>query len=139
MNIPIKIVVGEGLDLLDMFADEGISIKSVVKDMNDPKKLFTDFSRSFTVPASKQNNKIFKHYYNIEIQNSVDSRELIPAKILMNNSTYKTGNIRVEGARIVNGIATQYKVTFIGKLSELSRQIGKDKINELDFTSLDDE
>ena len=138
MNIPIKIVVGEGLDLLDMFADEGISIKSVVKDMNDPKKLFTDFSRSFTVPASKQNNKIFKHYYNIEIQNSVDSRELIPAKILMNNSTYKTGNIRVEGARIVNGIATQYKVTFIGKLSELSRQIGKDKINELDFTSLDD-
>ena len=138
MNIPIKIVVGEGLDLLDMFADEGISIKSVVKDMNDPKKLFTDFSRSFTVPASKQNNKIFKHYYNIEIQNSVDSRELIPAKILMNNSTYKTGNIRVEGARIVNGIATQYKVTFIGKLSELSRQIGKDKINELDFTSLYD-
>ena len=136
MNIPIKIVVGEGLDLLDMFADEGISIKSVVKDMNDPKKLFTDFSRSFTVPASKQNNKVFKHYYNIEIQNSVDSRELIPAKILMNNSTYKTGNIRVEGARIVNGIATQYKVTFIGKLSELSRQIGKDKINELDFTSL---
>ena len=138
MNIPIKIVVGEGLELLDMFADEGVSIKSVVKDMNDPKKLFTDFSRSFTVPASKQNNKIFKHYYNIEIQNSVDSRELIPAKILMNNSTYKTGNIRVEGARIVNGIATQYKVTFIGKLSELSRQIGKDKINELDFTSLYD-
>jgi hypothetical protein len=138
MNIPIKIVVGEGLDLLDMFADEGISIKSVVKDMNDPKKLFTDFSRSFTVPASKQNNKIFKHYYNIEIQNSVDSRELIPAKILMNNSTYKTGNIRIEGARIVNGIATQYKITFIGKLSELSRQIGNDKINELDFTSLYD-
>ena len=138
MNIPIKIVVGEGLDLLDMFADEGISIKSVVKDMNDPKKLFTDFSRSFTVPASKQNNKIFKHYYNIEIQNSVDSRELIPAKILMNNSTYKTGNIRIEGARIVNGIATQYKVTFIGKLSELSRQIGKDKLSDLDFTYLDD-
>ena len=138
MNIPIKIVVGEGLELLDMFSDEGISIKSVVKDMNDPKKLFTDFSRSFTVPASKQNNKVFKHYYNIEIQNSVDSRELIPAKILMNNSTYKTGNIRIEGARIVNGVATQYKITFIGKLSELSRQIGKDKINELDFTSLDD-
>ncbi len=138
MNVPIKIVVGDGLELLDMFADEGISIKSVVKDMNDPKKLFTDFSRSFTLPASKQNNKVFKHYYNIDIQNSVDSRELIPAKILMNNSTYKVGNIRVDGARIVNGMAVHYKVTFIGKLSELSRQIGKDKINELDFTSLYD-
>jgi len=136
MNIPIKIVVGDNLDLLDMFSDEGISIKSVVKDMNDPKKLFTDFSRSFTLPASKQNNKVFKHYYNVDIQNSVDSRELIPAKILMNNRTYKVGNVRVDGARIENGIAIHYKVTFIGKLSELSRQIGKDKINELDFTSL---
>ena len=139
MNVPIKIVVGDNLELLDMFADEGISIKSVVKDMNDPKKLFTDFSRSFTVPASKQNNRVFKHYYNIEIQNSVDSRELIPAKILMNNSTYKVGNVRIEGARIVNGLAVHYKITFIGKLSELARQIGKDKINELDFTSLDDD
>ena len=43
MNVPIKIVVGDNLDVLDMFADEGISIKSVVKDMSDPKKLFTDF------------------------------------------------------------------------------------------------
>ena len=138
MNIPIKIVVGDNLDVLDMFADEGISIKSVVKDMNDPKKLFTDFSRSFTLPASKQNNKVFKHYYNIDIQNGVDSRELIPAKILMNNSVYKVGNVRIDGARVRGGLAIHYKVTFIGKLSELSRQIGKDKINELDFTSLDD-
>ena len=138
MNVPIKIVVGDGLDVLDMFSDEGISIKSVVKDMNDPKKLFTDFSRSFTLPASKQNNKVFKHYYNTEIQNSVDSRELIPAKILMNNRVYKVGNIRIDGARVRGGLAIHYKVTFIGKLSELSRQIGKDKINELDFTSLDD-
>lgn len=138
MNVPIKIVVGDNLDVLDMFADESISIKSVVKDMNDPKKLFTDFSRSFTLPASKRNNKVFKHYYNIDIQNSVDSRELIPAKILMNNSVYKVGNIRVDGARVRGGLAIHYKVTFIGKLSELSRQIGKDKLNDLDFTSLDD-
>lgn len=137
MNVPIKIVVGDSLEVLDMFSDEGISIKSVVKDMNDPKKLFTDFSRSFTLPASKRNNKVFKHYYNIDIKNGIDSRELLPAKILMNNSVYKTGNIRVDSVRVRGGLAIQYKVTFIGKLSELSRQIGKDKINELDFTSLD--
>ena len=79
--------------VLEMFGDEGISIKSVVKDLSDPKKLFTEFSRSFTVPASKANNAIFKHYYNVDITNGLDSRELIPAKILMNNTTYKVGNI----------------------------------------------
>lgn len=137
MNIPIKIVVGENLDALDMFADEGVSIKSVVKDIRDPKKLFTDFSRSFTLPASKKNNRAFKHYYNIDVVNGLDSRELIPAKILMNNSTYKIGNLRVDSVRISSGVAQQYKVTFIGKLSELSRQFGVDKLNSLDFSSLD--
>ena len=35
MRLPIKIAVGEALEVLDMFADESVSIKSVVKDMND--------------------------------------------------------------------------------------------------------
>lgn len=119
--------------VLDMFGDEGISIKSLVKDMSDPKKLFTDFSRSFTVPASKKNNRIFKHYYNIEITNGLDSRELVPARILMNNTTYKVGNIRVDGVRMSNGVALSYKITFIGKLSELSRKIGQDRLSSLDL------
>ena len=136
MNIPIKIVVGTD-EVLDMFKDEGISIKTMVKDMSDPKKLFTEFSRTFTVPASKKNNKIFKHYYNIDITNGLDTRELIPAKILMANTTYKVGNIRVESAKMQYGVAENYKITFIGKLSELSRQIGQDKLGVLDFSSLD--
>ena len=137
MNIPIKIAVGTDSEVLDMFKDEGISIKTMVKDMSDPKKLFTDFSRTFTVPASKKNNRIFKHYYNIDITNGLDTRELVPAKILMANTTYKVGNIRVESSKMQYGIAENYKVTFIGKLSELSRQIGQDKLSILDFSNLD--
>ena len=30
--------------VLDMFGDESVSIKSMVKDLGDPKKLFTEFS-----------------------------------------------------------------------------------------------
>jgi len=123
--------------VLDMFGDEGITIKSVVKDLSDPKKLFTDFSRSFTVPASKKNNRIFKHYYNIDIRNGLDSRELINATIIMNNVTYKIGNLRVDSVSMKNGIAQNYKVTFIGKLSELSRRMGADRLSSLDLTIYD--
>lgn len=123
--------------VLDMFSDEGISIKSIVKDMSDPKKLFTDYSRSFTVPASKKNNRIFKHYYNIDITNGLDSRELVPASLLMNNATYKVGNIRVEGVKMSRGVAQSYKITFIGMLSELSRQMGAARLTSLDFSAYD--
>ena len=129
-------VVQTEAPLLDMFGDEGISIKSSLKDLSDPSKLFTDFSRSFTVPASKKNNMIFKHYYNIEIVGGLDSRELIPCRILINNTTYKVGNISIEGVEMSEGVPRSYKIRFIGKLSELSKRIGEDELSSLDFTSL---
>jgi hypothetical protein len=123
--------------ILDMFGDESVSLKEMVKNISDPKKLFTDFSRTFTVPASKKNNRIFKHYYNIDIANGLDSRELIPAKILLNNATYKTGNIMVEGVRMSKGVPLHYKIKFFGKLSELAKNIGQDKLSSLNWTEYD--
>ena len=124
--------------VLDMFGDEALNIKTVVKDLSDPKKLFTDVSRSFTVPASKKNNKIFKHYYNIDILQGLDSRELIPCKLLLNNVTYKIGNINIEGVNMSKGVPTSYKIRFIGKLSELSRRIGQDELSVLNFADIDE-
>jgi len=140
MKIPIKILltVDEALGqppVLDMFKDESISIKKMVKDLNDPKKLFTSLSRSFSIPASKQNNIIFKHYYNIDIINGLDSRELIPCKILINNVTQEEGNLSIEGVQMSDGKPMAYNVRFLGKLSELSRKIGQDKLSSLDFSS----
>ena len=140
MKIPIQILlsVGDSLGqppILDMFKDESITIKKMVKDLNDPKKLFTSLSRSFSIPASKKNNIIFKHYYNIDIINGLDSRELIPCKILINNVTQEVGNLSIEGVKMSNGKAMSYNVRYIGKLSELSRKIGQDKLSTLDFSS----
>ena len=44
---------------VDLFEDETISVTSKIQDIRDISKVFTDFSQSFTLPASKKNNKIF--------------------------------------------------------------------------------
>ena len=123
--------------VLDMFKDEAISVKQIVKDLQDPKKLFTDISKSFTVPASKKNNKIFKHYYNIDIVGGLDSRELVPCRLLLNNTTYRIGNLSIESVGMSKGVPMHYKIRFIGKLSELSRRIGEDELSAMNFSSLD--
>tara|TARA_B110000285_G_scaffold138309_1_gene154872 strand:+ start:1503 stop:4577 length:3075 start_codon:yes stop_codon:yes gene_type:complete len=128
-------VVQDEAPVLDMFGDESLTIKQMVKDLNDPSKLFTSLSRSFNLPASKKNNKIFKHYYNIDIVNGLDSRELIPCKLLLNNVTYNVGNLSIEGVKMSGGKPMSYRVRYIGKLSELSRKIGQDKLSNLDFLS----
>ena len=44
---------------IELFSDEKISVTSSVQDIADISKTFTDFSQSFTVPATPNNNYIF--------------------------------------------------------------------------------
>ena len=54
-------------DRVDLFDFEAINLNQKIKDVRDIGKIFTDYSQSFKVPASPNNNKIFKHYYNYSI------------------------------------------------------------------------
>ena len=45
---------------VDVFQDGSINIQSSIKDVKDPGKIFTDFSKNFKLPASDINNKVFK-------------------------------------------------------------------------------
>jgi hypothetical protein len=52
----------EGVQV-ELFNDEQINVTSSVQNISDISKVFTDFSQSFTVPASPHNNEIFEHFY----------------------------------------------------------------------------
>ena len=45
---------------LDLFQDEQISINVSVQNIKDLATIFTDFTQSFTVPASLQTTKSFR-------------------------------------------------------------------------------
>ena len=67
-------VISGVLERLELFGDESVSITDSIKNVKDVAKVFTPFSQQFNVPASKHNNKIFKHYENSDILNSFDAR-----------------------------------------------------------------
>ncbi len=56
---------------VDLFKDETITVTSKIQDIRDISKVFTDFSQSFTLPASSRNNKIFRHFYNYFISEEI--------------------------------------------------------------------
>ncbi len=60
---------------LDLFQDEDITINLSVQNVQDISKTFTDFTQSFTIPASPRNNEILQHYYNANITGSVITTE----------------------------------------------------------------
>lgn len=119
---------------VEMFSDESIQLTSSIQDVKDISKVFTDYSQTFNVPASKVNNKIFKHYYNNAIQNGYDARFRSEAIIELNHSPFKKGTIRLNRVKLKNNKAYSYELTFFGSIVSLSRVLGDDKLKNLDLS-----
>ena len=121
---------------VDMFKDESVSLTQSIQNVKDISKIFTDFSRTFTLPASKTNNKIFKHYYNFSIQNGFDGRTKKDALIELNHLPFRDGKIKLEGVDLKNNVPYSYRITFFGSTVELKDLLGEDTLASLDLSSL---
>jgi hypothetical protein len=132
----------EGLKI-ELFEDEQINVTSSVQNINDISKVFTDFSQSFTVPASTVNNQIFKHFYQSDIGDPYDPTTLFDHNIRRNAvieidlTTFRRGKIQIEKANIKNGHAENYQLTFYGEIRTLKDLFGEDKLNLLNLSDLE--
>tara|TARA_R100000935_G_scaffold52985_1_gene80507 strand:- start:764 stop:2914 length:2151 start_codon:yes stop_codon:yes gene_type:complete len=116
---------------VDLFKDETISISLSIQNIKEPDKIFAEFTKTFTIPASKTNNKLFEHYYNFDITNGFDARNKREAKIELNNIPYKDGFIALTEVELKNNKAYAYKITFYGKTINLNKQFRNSGLNSL--------
>ena len=116
---------------LDLFGDESVSLTQTIKNAKDVSKVFTAFTQTFNVPASKANNIIFKHYYNFDINNGFDARVKVAGTIELNSFPFKEGKIKLEGVTLKENVAYAYKLTFFGNTVDLKDLLGEDKLNQL--------
>src|SRR5210317_1549792 len=115
---------------VELYKDESVSLTQTIQDIRDIEKIFTDYSRTFTVPASKNNNKIFKHFYNYFIE-GFDARTKKDAELHLNYKPFKKGKIKLEGVSLNNNEAKTYKVTFFGSTVVLPDLLGEDRLASL--------
>ena len=117
---------------IELFDDEKISITSSIQNINDISKVFTDYSQSFTVPASDTNNRIFKHWYENALDNTFDQRQRYKGYIEIDTQIFRTGQWQLESASIKNNRVEDYKITFYGVLKSLTDKFGEDKLKDLE-------
>ena len=115
---------------IDLFDDETISLTSSIQNIRDIAKVFSDYSQTFTVPANDRNNKLFKHFYNFDIDgfNATTKKR---ARIELNHAPFREGFIYVEASNLKNNVANTYTLVFYGGLVLL-----KDKIKDHTLESL---
>ena len=125
-------IEGQEVELHD---NESVVLKQALQDVRSLDKVFTDFSRTFNVPASKVNNKIFKHFYNFNIV-GFDARHKQDAELNLNYKPFKKGKIKLEGVQLKDNKPLNYRLTFYGSLVSLKDIFASDKISSLDSLSI---
>jgi len=120
-----------GGERIDLFDDETVSMTQSIQNIKDIEKVFTEFTQPFTVPASKSNNKIFKHYYNFDIDNGFDARQKSSASIELNFIPFKTGYIQLNGVELKKNLPYAYKITFYGNTINLKDILGESQLSSL--------
>jgi len=122
---------------LDLFQEEQIKITSKIADYKDIGKIFTDYSQSFTVPASDNNNSIFEYYYNNDLDGTIDHNLRRASRLEIDLDIFRTGKAQLEKGVVVKGQAEYYTATFYGEFVTLKDKIGEDKLGDLDYSSID--
>lgn len=139
INIQLYLTRTSDYDQIELFDFEGIELVQSVQDVRDISKVFAEFTRSFTVPASKNNNKAFKHFYNPDIGRETgpndnlrfDARKRIDAEIHINYMFFKKGRLQLDAVNMKANKPYSYTVTFFGDTIKLAETIGDKELNEL--------
>jgi len=123
-----------GTERVDLFKDESVSLTQTIKNVKDLAKVFTEFTQTFSVPASSVNNKIFQHYYNFDISGGFDARIKADARLELNDLPFKDGKIALQGVDLKNNVAHTYKITFFGNTVNLKDILGDAQLSSLSFS-----
>jgi hypothetical protein len=141
-SVEIYIYVDGVGNRIELFNDEKISVVSSVQNFNDIGKLFTDYSQSFTIPASKHNNAIFKHWYESavgetdldapqNVNGAFDHRIKYYGFIEIDTIPFRDGKFTMDKANKKNGFIESYTINFVGNLVQLKDKFKADKLNVL--------
>ena len=120
-----------GTERVDLFKDETVSLTQTIQNVKDIAKVFTEFTQTFAVPASKKNNKIFQHYYNFDIDFGFDARNKADARLELNDLPFKNGKIKLNSVDLKNNVAHTYLITFFGNTVNLKDVLGDDLLSSL--------
>jgi hypothetical protein len=145
VDIYVEGISGSGnYSKLELFNDEKIELTSSIQNIQDISKVYTDFTQSFTIPASPINNAILHHFYQSDVDvattNGVYQWNFnfrIRAKIEVGLTPFRTGTIMVEKSEIKNGRPDNYTITFYGDLVTLKDKFGDAKLSDLDLSAYD--
>ena len=107
-----KSILGE-LDVTD-HSDFPLAMTFQISDIKDLTSTSGDYSKTFKIPATKNNNKLLKHSYIANADTSVNLTDNKKCRILINNLFSLKGLIKITGIGGYGETPSYYNCVFFG-------------------------
>jgi hypothetical protein len=125
--------IAPSFERIELFDDERISLTSSVQDIADVSKAKTEFTQSFTIPASEHNNAIFKHWYENAIDGGFDQRIKYDGFIEIDTIPFRQGGFALNNVLFNDNRPESYNITFYGRAKSIKDTFKEDNLGSLDI------
>jgi hypothetical protein len=136
MSLDIRTLVSGRHKYLDLFDDEDILMSFSFAEIQDITSKNSAYSKSFTIPGTKNNNDIFNYFYNLNSTPlDFDPNNKFDASLLWDGYEILFGNIRLDGV-VIQGDDFTYQITFYNQVGNLAANIGDKFLRQTDLSHL---
>ena len=124
-------IVGE-LDITN-HSDFPLAVTFQISDFKDLTSTSGDYSKTFKIPATKNNNNILKNLYipNISVDNEVTAKK--SCRILFNNLYSLVGLIQVDGVGGYGETPSYYNCVFFGSNLSWASKVQDSYMNDIEW------
>lgn len=128
-----RVDVGDTFDIL---------INKSIADVREPEKRSSDWTKTITLPGTKNNNKIFGHIFEIEhtvygtnpFNSNFNPNKKASAVVLVDGLEQIQGFIRLIKIKVIDTANIAYECSIHGQTADLFSTISEKNLYELDFS-----
>lgn len=112
------------------------AITYAVNDLKDPSKRKSDYSKTITLPSSKELDKLFNSIFDINVETlTFNPNKKTELTYLADEEVQLEGYLKLDEVVINDRNKVEYKVSIFGKVGDLFNNIGEGELT--DITGLD--
>lgn len=139
---------GSGGLSIDLYDEVSIPINYTILDIREPEKRKTNWSKTITIPGTKNNNRIFSHIYELgqdgwvtigstSVYEGFNPNLRLECILTNDGIQVMKGNLQLKRISKDNVGNTEYEIAISGDLSSLFFDVGTSKLSDLDFSDWD--
>jgi len=136
IRLVVQNQVTVNLQELDTFGNENISLTLQVDDVRDIESKHASYSKDFNLPATKNNNKFFEHYYNPDrYKTNFNVYKNVKAYLYSDEVLVLEGFLRLLNV-VDKDTEITYNVVLFNDVANIIETLADATIKDLDFSDI---